>query len=417
MRLAAALVAALIAPIASAQQPAPTWSVTLDIPGRGEIRELAIADNGDIVVAGYIDRGEESIQASKLDGWLARYAPDGKLLWERRIGGEYRDEVSGLAIAQDGSIYISGPQDVRLTQLIKRSASYVSRYAGDGTLMWNTSVDAPDGPQVWLTSLRLLDDGSALVAGGMRWSWEGTDSEAYVARISATGERLWQQWPPPFEESDVSAGADTTRALSRDVTSIVQQHGRLGRLGPGNTVELIATYPSLDGPTPVRCVPIDLEYGHRIEGECDPVDGLNMRVTPTSAPFAAGRTGGYAIGDSVVRKYDGDNNIAWEFAPVSDDGDGFNSAAATPDGGVLSVGYRLHGRMAERHNVDGVLVRLDQNGSLVWRREFDGGARDELTNVAVLNDGSIIVTGYKTPPGSDVWKPWIMRLNSEGRLE
>lgn len=417
MRLVVAMVAALIAPMASAQQPPPTWSVTLDIPGRGEIRELAIADNGDIVVAGYIDRGVESIQASKLDGWLARYSADGALIWEKRIGGEYRDEVAGLAIAPDGSIYIAGPQDIRLTQSIKHSASYVSRYTGDGTLMWHTSIDAPDGPQVWLTSMRLLDDGSALVVGGMRWSWEGTDSEAYVARISATGERLWQQWPAPYENDAELAALARNGQTFRGLASIVQQHGRLGRIGSDNTVELFATYPSMEGPSPARCVVIELAYGHRSDAACGPMDDLAINMNRAAAPFTAGRNGGVGTGDGYVRKYDEAGQVVWEFAPPSDDGDGFNAVTSSADGGAIAAGYRLHGNDVFRHNWDGLLLKLDRAGNLEWQREFDGGARDELNGVAELDDGSVIVVGYTTPNGSDVWKPWIMRLNPDGQLE
>lgn len=409
-------VLALAAPCALAQTPSSTWTVTLDIPGFGAVQHLAIAKNGDIVVGGHVDRGEASIQASRYDGWLARYSADGALIWENRIGGEYRDEVAGLAIAPDGSIYVAGPQDIRLTQSIQDTASYVARYAADGQLIWHSPIDDPDGPQVWLTSSRLLDNGSLLVAGGVTWS-RRTQSDAYIALINPSGERMWQQWPAPYEDdAELVALAENGRTFL-GVTSVVQQHGRIGRIGSDNTVELFATYPSMDGPQPARCVVIELEYGHRADAPCGPMDDLAINMNRAAAPFTAGRNGGFGDGDGYVRKYDEAGKIVWEFAPPSADGDGFNAVAPTADGGVVAAGYRLQGNDVMRHNWDGVLVKLDRAGNLEWRREFDGSARDELNDVGVLEDGSIVVAGHTTPVGSDAWKPWIMRLNPEGQLE
>lgn len=409
-------VLALAAPCALAQAPS-TWSVTLDIPGRGEVRSVAIASNGDIVVGGYVDRGEESVQASELDGLLARYAPNGQLLWERRIGGEFRDEVAALEIAPDGSIFVAGPRDVQLRQSIQDAASYVSRYAADGSLIWSTPFDDPDGPQVWLTSLRLLDSGSLLVAGGKKFSWSG-DHDAYIALVNDAGERIWQQWPAPYPDGvnpNVPGKSMTVRSASGG--HLYQEHGRLSRLTSDNKIELIATQPDMVGPLAARCIVVELERGHRTEDTCGPMNDYAMHMTVASFPFTASRAGAVATGDGVVRKYDDAGNVVWEFAPLSDDGDGFNAAAPTSDGGVVVVGYRLHGRTAERHNWDGVLVRLDKYGNELWRREFDAGKRDELTDLALLSDGSIIAVGYTTPEGSDIWKPWIMRLNPEGQLE
>lgn len=415
MRTILVALALVAAPHAQAQDSSQTWSVTLDIPGRGEVRALAIGDNGDIVVGGYVDRDKESVQASELDGWLARYSPDGRLIWEHRIGGEFRDEVAALQIAPDGSIYVAGPRDIQLRQSIQDSASYVSRYAANGALIWSTPIDDPEGLQVWLTSARLLDNGSLLVAGSLRHGW--ANSDAYIALFSSEGEQLWHEWPPAYPEGvnpNVPGKAITIRTASGDYN--VQEHGRLGRLA-ADTVELIATQPDMAGPLPARCIVVDLEWGNRADDDCGPMDDFAMHMTPASFPFTASRTGDVGTGDGRVRKYNDASDVVWEYAPVTDDGDGFHAAAPTPDGGVVVAGYRLHGRSVERHNWDGVLIRLDNDGKLVWRQEFGAGKRDEITKLALLPDGSIVAVGYTTLADADVWKPWIMRLNSDGKLK
>lgn len=142
-----------------------------------------------------------------------------------------------------------------------------------------------------------------------------------------------------------------------------------------------------------------------------------MHMTPDSSPLTASRNGYFGTSDGAIRKYDAAAGIIWELARETEDGDGFHAAAPTSDGGAVAVGSRLHRNRAEHHNWDAVLVRLDRDGKQVWRRDFDGGKRGDLTKVALLPDGSIIAVGYATPEGANIWKPWIMRLNSEGRLE
>ena len=71
-----------------------------------------------------------------------------------------------------------------------------------------------------------------------------------------------------------------------------------------------------------------------------------------------------------------------------------------------------------QHNWDGLLVRFDADGKLLWSRQFGGTKRDEFKSVAVLADGSIIAAGYTgSQPGALDWAPWILRLTADGELE
>ena len=75
---------------------------------------LAIDDQGAVYVTGYFEEhaifGNERTLKSKgqLDAYIAKYHADGTLVWANELGGLKRDIASGVAIHPSGFVYITG---------------------------------------------------------------------------------------------------------------------------------------------------------------------------------------------------------------------------------------------------------------------------------------------------------------------
>jgi hypothetical protein len=172
-----------------------------------------------------------------------------------------------------------------------------------------------------------------------------------------------------------------------------------------------------DGGDTSRCVQVSIETGAAIRKSCTGPLVTMLTRSVDGSRYSGGSTGYPYMGDPVFRKYDNTGALLWERILQSKAGDGLNSVAATPDGGVVGAGYAIVGERVEMHNWDGLLIKLDTAGNQVWRRQFGGTRRDEFSAVAVLPDGSIIVSGYTGSQGAHDWWPWLLRLNSSGELE
>ncbi|WOX55757.1 SdrD B-like domain-containing protein [Methanoculleus palmolei] len=88
-----------------------------------------------------------------------------------------------------------------------------------------------------------------------------------------------------------------------------------------------------------------------------------------------------------------------------------NAVALTDDGGYVFVGStssRKESRSAAR------VVRLNESGSEVWTRTFDGAGNTTANAVALLPGGGIVVVGSTKPSGAGMADVWAVRLNESG---
>ena len=93
------------------------WSTLIDGDGDDRATALALAANGDIIVAG--DSDSENLPAQKYgaqdnsrDAFVLSLAADGsRFNWFVQFGGEEDEEVNGVAIADDGSIGLTGASE------------------------------------------------------------------------------------------------------------------------------------------------------------------------------------------------------------------------------------------------------------------------------------------------------------------
>jgi hypothetical protein len=78
------------------------------------------------------------------DAFVTKYDPAGALVWARQVGGSVTDQGRGVAVAADGSVYVTGLFTAGVTfigsgvKLSSRGAGdiFIARYNPDGQLIW-----------------------------------------------------------------------------------------------------------------------------------------------------------------------------------------------------------------------------------------------------------------------------------------
>lgn len=169
-----------------------------------------------------------------------------------------------------------------------------------------------------------------------------------------------------------------------------------GPVGPG---------PGPDGPT--ITVPFRL-------GSTRPEEARAITSTPAGVAVASwftgtldfdpsvdGATGRTSFGgqDLAVSHYDSDGTFQWVFALGGTGAEVPNAIAATPDGGVVVVGYGSGGGtcgggvLPSQGGRDILIVKLSATGTCEWGRLVGGAEDDEARAVAVDSDGSVLVAG------------------------
>lgn len=194
--------------------PAPTGISLGGADGALAIDCVAVDPTGAIVVGGRFEGTvaltptTTLVAVQQADGFLARLAPDGEVLWARGFGGlpaatNRDDRVTGVAIAPDGAIvvtgYVEGTVDLGGGPRPGSGAGalFIARYGADGGHQWSQrwpSVSFDSGA----SAPTIGDDGSIYVAA--RFTGGATigdrtlsfaTSEQVIVKLAGDGALQW----------------------------------------------------------------------------------------------------------------------------------------------------------------------------------------------------------------------------------
>ena len=177
------------------------WEKTWGWNDEAEALGVASSERGDICVAGY-HTGQVK---GRVDAFLLKFSPDGSLAWQRTWRWNDFADAWGVAVAQDGGIYVTGmnllPND--------RSAAYLVKFSADGRLVWQRAwgwarITGAHGVAVG-------DDSSVYVTGVT-----GDEAyEAFLLKFSPDGELKWQRtWAS--EDGGIGNGGGRSVAVASD---------------------------------------------------------------------------------------------------------------------------------------------------------------------------------------------------------
>jgi hypothetical protein len=171
---------------------------------------LAIAPNGTIYVTGAtFDFG-----VGQADAFLLSFTPTGALNWQRTWGGDFFDIPRDVAVATDGTIYITGDTG---------NSAFLVKFAADGTLdlqhEWGVvgKTGIPNDDQTTGNGIAAAPDGGVFVVGDT--SGTGFNPNLVAARFDSGGNLVWLRVGGPGFGSaqDLTVAADGTLHITGNV--------------------------------------------------------------------------------------------------------------------------------------------------------------------------------------------------------
>jgi hypothetical protein len=85
----------------------PLWGAQLGTAGTEQANAIAVDTTGAIYIAGHTDGSLGAPAAGAGDAYLAKYGPDGRTVWTRRLGSAGNDAAKGVCVDAVG-IYVAG---------------------------------------------------------------------------------------------------------------------------------------------------------------------------------------------------------------------------------------------------------------------------------------------------------------------
>jgi hypothetical protein len=121
--------------------------------------------------------------------------------------------------------------------------------------------------------------------------------------------------------------------------------------------------------------------------------------------------------DIVVYKLDSLGGVEWQQTYATPNGDYCAKMITTKDNNYLIVGARLMGNIVGSGDAQGLLIKIDSAGTVLWQKTYgNANSGDNFNSVTETANGDIVVNGVIEVPGGGTANTtaFIWRFNSNG---
>jgi len=453
----------------------PVWKKTFGGSGDDEARSVTVTRDGEIVFTG--STFTPGLNAD--DFWVIKTGAEGNEIWNRTFGGKGMDRGMAIVQIPDNGFLVikTVAADIWKIQLVKLGpdgtvvwdreytgiepdemlASYSLFLHPDGTLLFS-------GPGitrgVW--SLETMADGTETgrqmfgvmtreISPTPRTTWRQPYVQSgWLMKTDAHGAELWNttfgdnRIQEPFsvkqnaKEGYAVAGSAVTDGRHSDAwltffDSTGQKTGQV-ILGSDGLAEIRSVQQLPDGGF-VLTGKRDISGWESMKMWLIRTDKTGSKLWEKDIPdmpigngmyVSRSSDGGYIVSgsfqskehnspDGVIVKTREDGAAIWNRTFGGPGEDNIPCVRETPDGGCIAVLATTEGYRVDTFMSSATLIRLDNQGIVVWSRSLTESTQVEPRMVLPTSDGGFLVTGYAIN-GDSLAGPWIVKTDGSGSV-
>jgi uncharacterized delta-60 repeat protein len=367
---------------------------------------IALDNFNNIVVTGFCTNS-----GTGRDFKTIKYSPSGNILWEASYNGPINagDYSNALAIDNFGNVYVTGRADFGGTTL---SDIITIKYNSSGAVQWIARYNGPGSNIDEGKAIRVLNDGSVIVAGRTTGTASGLDF--VTIKYNPDGSLAWS-----MIYNGTGNNEDYAVAVDFDALGNIYTGGCSIGNGTGQDFAVIKYSPAGD----------EL-WVKRYNGSNSGGDALvGLKVDNAGFIIAGGFTDKSPAErfNFLALKYDNGGNLLWEaqFNGSSSHNDIATSMTVDNANNVILTGLTTQ-TYGTRLDSNYGTVKFNPFGTLLWYAVYDGPSNSVDISRSVFTDNAlnVYITGsckgtalddYATikysPSGQAIW---IMQYNGTG---
>lgn len=342
------------------------------------------------------------------DGILIKYDYEGNVIWKEAFGGTRTDYLMSATEVSDGYVAVGYSQstDGDMTGLNKGSYDgFIVKYDTNRNIVWTktfggSSIDRFD-------SIIEVSDGYIAVGASQSTNGDMTglskgNYDAIIVKYDMSGNVVWVKtfggsssdyFESVIEISDGYIAVGYAGSTNGDMTG----------LNKGWEDAIIVKYD-----TNGNVVWAKTFGGTSIEGFSSVTEVSNGYIAVGTSHSTDGDMTGLNKGshDGIIVKYDYEGNVLWKKSFGGSSNDIFYSLIEISDGyivvgNVLSADGDMTGIKENDDNGDGLIVKYNTNGEIIWAKTFGGSSSDGLYSLIEINNGYIAM-GYSFSNDGDM---------------
>lgn len=380
---------------AKAQGMGVIWSKQIGTDKDEGAYGIAVDSQGNIYVVGYTEGSMFGTNAGGEDIFIAKYNPEGNLVWGKQFGTPEDEIAFDVATDSDGNIYVVGETMGNLFGRLVRKwyeDVFVMKVSSKGEVVWAKQFGTPG--QDLANGVAIDNENKAVYVVGFYSLGEYGDLEAevfeeetyyevFVAKYDFEGNKLWEkQYGTKLDDmgNKICIDRDGSVYIVGETTEW------FSRRGPGDTDAFVAKL------TPDGNLIWGREFGtdgrdYAVDACVDKnnnvyiIGAMNIRETVETM-------------DTFIKKYDSSGNQLWLKEIRIEKEDFEYGIIVDREGNVYIVGYsqgNLFGNNAGGNDI--FIAKYSGAGELIWGEMIGTAQDDEGIDIGLDGQGNIYIVG------------------------
>jgi hypothetical protein len=373
---------------------------------------------GNVYVAGKFTGGAtfgttNLVDAGSGDVFVAKYDPEGNLLWAKRAGGTAVDEATGIATDAAGNAYVTGQftgtAGFGTFTLVSAGSQdiFVAKYDTAGTVLWASRAGGTSFEEGLAVAANA--SGAVVVTGFFRETASfgaatlvsAGNADIFVAGYSTTGTNLWAK-RAGSTDGDVGQGVCLDESGRSVVTGSITNDVQFGSTTLTNAGERDVFIVSYDASGNVLWAKQAGGASHDV-GHAIAMDGLGNAVVSgyfvDSADFGSNTLTDAGGGDIFFAKYNAIGEVTWAGRAGGGNFDrGLGIATDGQGNAVITGAFRETAdfgsvNLTSAGRDDIFVAKVSSAGGVLWAWGAGTGGDDRGFGVATDPSGNVFGTG------------------------
>jgi uncharacterized delta-60 repeat protein len=363
------------------------WMTTLGGSGAEEGNSVVADSGGNSYTFGFT----AASGAGSTDFLLVKNDPNGKILWERTLGGSSDEQGYSVAIDSSDNLYVIG----RTNSAGAGSFDFLfAKYNSSGVIQWQRTLGSSG---LEIGHAITVDTSNNVYVTGYTSSSGAGSYDLVLAKYNSSGTIQWQR---TLGGSLVEEG----RALTTDSSGNVYVLGHTSSVGGGNYDMFLVKYDSSG-----------TVQWQRVIGE-DGFDSPGGVVTDSSGNvYLVGYSPDAGVAGSenlFLAKYDSSGTVQW-FRQLGGTGTDRGSQISIRGSFLYVIGWT---DSTGSGNFDYLMAKYNFNGSIQWQRSLGGSGSDRGQSIATDSSGNVFAFGHSQSAGAGNYDMLLMKVPDDGSL-
>jgi len=336
----------------------------------------------------------------------------GGLMFQKSLGGTAMDDVGSSVATMDGGFAVAGTTSSRngsfTNGLNTRPDGWITKFNKDGYVLWQKIFSEVLD---YISGIIETNDGGFILAGKKKGNniFFTNDYNISLIKLSSTGNI---QWARTYDFTGIDEANESFQIVN-------SPDGGFLLTGMSNNSPWLCKFNATGGVQWIK-------YGHYFSARVVSAPDNSIMLVSSAYIQDCRPNASNISSDIIVEKISSNGNTIWRKCFGGNGYEKSYSIIRTPDHHYLIAGESrtISGDVTNNSGlIDVWLLKIDENGNLIWQNSYGGSQNDIPSSVTLSSDNGYVIAGMSRSndgllsqnQGQNDY--WVFKVDSSGNIQ